>query len=407
MSEAPVPHPDPTPDAALLQREAAGKRRLFLLGGVFVAVVVVFGAYRLFTYGRQGTDDAVVDADVVGVTAMVGGQVAKVLVADNSVVKAGDPLVQLDPVEIDARLRQAEGELAAAQAQADAADAQERVSTAAARGGLSSAEAQVTTSRAAVGSADAQVASAEAQLTRARADAKKAAADLTRARSLFEAGAMSQERLDAMQAANDSTAAAVQAAQAQLEAARGARIVAQSRVIEAGGMLDTNAPADDKIAAAHASADLAHARVTTAQAAVDLARLALTRSTIVAPRDGTVSKLSARVGQVLSPGAQIGYVVPAESYVVANFKETQIGDMKPGQSVDVEVDAYPGRAFEATVESISAGTGSRFSVLAPDNASGNFVKVVQRVPVRIKWTDAAADATLRPGMSAVVTVHTN
>lgn len=407
MSEAPVPHPTPPPDAVLAQREAAGKRRLFLLGGVFVAVVFVFGAYRLFTHGRQGTDDAVVDADVVAVTAQVGGQVAKVLVADNSVVKAGDPLVQLDPVEIDARLRQAEGELAAAQAQADAADAQERVSTAAARGGLSSAEAQVTTSRAAVGSADAQVASAEAQLTRARADAKKAAADLTRARSLFEAGAMAQERLDAMQAANDSTAAAVQAAQAQLEAARGARIVAQSRVIEAGGMLDTNAPADDKIAAAHASADLAHARVTTAQAAVDLARLALTRSTIVAPRDGTVSKLSARVGQVLAPGASIGYVVPAESYVVANFKETQIGDMKPGQSVDVEVDAFPGRAFEATVESISAGTGSRFSVLAPDNASGNFVKVVQRVPVRIKWTDPAADASLRPGMSAVVTVHTD
>lgn len=389
------------------QKEQAGRRRLVVLGGVFALVAAVFGGYRVLTRHDVSTDDAAVDAEVVPVSAQVGGQIARVMVADNARVKQGDPLVVLDTVEIEARVRQAEGELAAAKAQADAADAQETVAEAAARGGLSTARAQVTTTRAQVGNAEAQITSAEAQLARARSDARKTEGDLDRARTLLAATALTQERFDALQAAYDAAHASVAAAEGQLAAAREARTMAQSRVVEAGGMLDSSAPIDAKIAAAQAAADLAHARVTTAQAALDLARLSLTRATIVAPRDGTVSKFSARAGQVLVQGQQIAFVVPDESYVVANFKETQVGDMKPGQAVDVEVDSYPGHTFAAVVESIAAGTGSRFSVLAPDNASGNFVKVVQRVPVRVRWSEPQADYVLRPGMSAEITVHTN
>jgi membrane fusion protein (multidrug efflux system) len=394
------------PDAQEVKRDSAGRRRLVILGGVFLAVATIFGGYRFFTAGEVGTDDAIVDADVVPISAMVGGQVASVTIADNTRVKKGDVLLGLDTVEIQARLQQALGELAAAKAQADAADAQEQVADAAARGGLSSAQAQVTTTRAQVSSAEAQIASAEAQLVRAQSDAKKAAADLARGRSLLDANAITQERYDALEAAQASAQATMTAAEGQVAAARDARAAAQSRVAEAGGLLDTNAPIDAKIASAHANADLAHARVTTAAAALDLAQLALTRATIVAPGDGTVSKLSVRAGQVLVQGQQVGFLVPDTSYVVANFKETQVGDMKAGQAVDIDVDTYPGHSFEGVVESISAGTGSRFSVLAPDNASGNFVKVVQRVPVRIQWKDTGDGYVLRPGMSAVVTVHT-
>lgn len=395
-----------SPDVQEVLRDQTGRRRLLILGAVFMAVVLVFGGYRVLNAGEVSTDDAIVDADVVPVSVMVGGQIAQVMIADNSRVKKGDVLLQLDTVEIQARVQQAEGELAAAQAQAAAADAQVQVAVAAARGGLSSARAQVNTSRAQVSTAEAQIASAQAQLARAHSDSNKASADLDRARRLLEANAITQERFDALQSLYDASLATVTIAEGQLAAAQDGRSVAQSRVAEAGGLLDSNTPIDAKIASAQANADLAHARVTTASAALDLARLALTRATVVAPADGVVSKLSARVGQVLVQGQQIAFLVPDQSYVVANFKETQVGEMRPGQVVEVEVDSYPGHSFEGVLESISAGTGSRFSVLAPDNASGNFVKVVQRVPVRIQWKAPAEGYVLRPGMSAVVTVHT-
>jgi len=392
-------------DAAEVAKDQSGRRRLLVLGAVFLGVILVVVGYRIHTSGQANTDDAMVDADVVPISAQVGGQIATVAVADNSRVKKGDVLVQIDPVELTAHVAQAEGELAAAKAQADSADAQQQVSAAAAMGGLSSAKAQVSTSRAQVSTADAQVSTAQAQLLRAQSDAKKAESDLARGKSLITASAITQQQLDALESANESAQAAVTVAEANVTAAQDARTVAQSRVAEAGGMLDTNAPIDAKIATAKANADLAHAHVTTAQAALDLARLALSRATIMAPEDGIVSKLSIRAGQILVPGQQVGFLVPDQSYVIANFKETQVGDMKPGQPVDIDVDTYPGRSFEGVVESLSAGTGSRFSVLAPDNASGNFVKVVQRVPVRIAWKGTSADAVLRPGASAVVTVH--
>jgi membrane fusion protein, multidrug efflux system len=385
-------------------RDRLGRRRLLVVGAVFAAVIVLFGLYRVFAWGRQSTDDATVDGDVVPLSVQVGGQIAMVPISDNARVKKGDVVLQLDTVELEAKVRQAKGELDAAKAQADAADAQARVADAAARGGLSSAKAQVTTSWAQVGTAEAQIAAAQAQLTKAQTDAKKADADLQRGRTLIAASAITQERFDALQAAADSAQAAVLAAQSQLAGAQDARTVAAGRAAEANGQLDTNSPVDAKIASAQANADLAHARVETAQAAFDLAQLALSRATLVAPSDGTVSKLTVRVGQVLVPGQQIAFLVPDESYVIANFKESQISDMKKGNPVDIALDAYPGETFHGTVDTLAPATGARFSLIPPDNATGNFVKVVQRVPVKILWSEAPHE-TLRPGLSAEVTVH--
>ncbi|MFO0594413.1 MAG: HlyD family secretion protein [Myxococcaceae bacterium] len=397
--------PDATKEAAANAKAAGGKRRVFIIVGIGALAVTGYLVWHAMTAHRQSTDDAQIEADVVPLAPRVGGQVLTIKVADNSKVKQGDVILELDAADLRARVKQAEGELAAAKAQAASAEAQASVSEAGARGGLSSAKAQVSTSLAQVSSADAQIATAKAQLVRAQAELRRVTTDLDRTRKLREANAVPQERLDNAQAAVDTATAAVSAAQAQQLAAEESRRVAQSRVAEANGMLDTNTPVDAKVAAARATAELARARVVTAEAALDLARLNLSWATVVAPADGVVSKLTIHPGQLVSPGMAIAELVPEATYVIANYKETQIGEMKPGQRVELEIDAFSGRTFEGEVESLSGGTGARFSLLPPDNASGNFVKVVQRVPVRIKWKSPPG-VPLRAGMSVVATVHT-
>jgi membrane fusion protein (multidrug efflux system) len=404
-----------TPDTKLVEeakhasevaRASGGRRRVAIILGVGVVAIAAYLGIRALGAHRETTDDAQIEADVVPLAPRVGGQVAVVRVADNAHVKKGDVLVEIDQADLKAKLQQAEGELAATRAQAAAAAAQATVIESGARGGLSSAKAQVSTSIAQVSSADAQIASAKAQVVRAEAEVRRVTNDLDRTRKLREANALPQERLDNAQSAFDSAQAALSAAQAQLAASEDARHVAQSRVAEANGMLDINTPVDAKVAGARANADLANARVTTAEAALEIARLNLSYATVIAPSDGVVSKLTVHAGQLVSPGMPVAELVPEGTYVVANYKETQVGEMKPGQRVELEVDAYSGQKFEGVVESLSGGTGSRFSLLPPDNASGNFVKVVQRVPVRIRWKDVPKDVNLRAGMSVTATVHT-
>jgi membrane fusion protein (multidrug efflux system) len=227
------------------------------------------------------------------------------------------------------------------------------------------AEAELATARAQAAAADAQVGAARASVTKAEAEAEKAAIDLRRA----------EERFDATRLGSETARAGAGANRAQY-------------------------------AAALANADLAHARVEVARAALELARLQLSYTTVSAPADGVVSRLGARQGQMVAAGQPVAQLVPDRTYLVANFKETQTGAIRPGQRVDVELDAYPGRRLEGKVESISGGTGARFALLPPDNASGNFVKVVERVPVRVSWVDPPTDLPLRAGLSALVTVHT-
>ncbi|HET7825264.1 MAG TPA: HlyD family secretion protein [Anaeromyxobacter sp.] len=347
-------HPDPklhpvpaeaTPEAPVEAPPRRGRKRriLGIVGAVVLVLAAVLGVRTFLARGDEETDDAFVDADVVAIAPRVGGTIAEVLVADDAPVKAGEPLVRIDDADYAARVRQAEAELATARAQVSASEAQVRA--------------------------------ARASVTRADAEAEKAQIDLRRAEELKAGDAIAAERYDTTRISSEQARAGAGANKAQYGAAL-------------------------------ANAELAAARVKSAQAALELARLQLSYTVVRAPRDGVASRLSARAGQIVQPGQVLGQLVPRETYVVANFKETQTGAIRPGQKVDVKVDAYPGRTLEGRVESISGGTGARFSLLPPDNASGNFVKVVERVPVRIVWVSTPADLPLRAGLSADVTVHT-
>lgn len=320
------------------------KRRLLLTGAAVGAVAIALvGARAFLGRGDQSTDDAQVEADVVAIAPRVGGTVTEVMVPDDAPVKQGQPILRLDDADYQVRVRQMEAEVETARSQAAAADA--------------------------------QIAAARASVTRAEAEAERAALDLRRADDLKAGDAIAADRYDATRTSNETARAGAGVNRAQY-------------------------------AAALANSSLAHARVKSAQAALELARLQLAWTEVRAPADGTVSRLGARVGQIVQPGQPLAQLVPGRTYVVANFKETQVGAIQAGQRVEIEVDSYPGRRLEGRVESLSGGTGARFSLLPPDNASGNFVKVVERVPVRISWASVPADLRLRAGLSASVTVHT-
>ncbi len=390
-------------DAVKDEAAPRGRRAFAVLGVLLLVVVGGVGVYTYSTANRETTDDAVVEAEVVAVTSRVPGVVADVLVRDNQLVKKGDPVLRLDSADFSARVAQARAELQTAQAQAAGAHAQTQVVAATARGGLQGAQAQVTSAASAVQSAEAQIAVSQAAVARAQAEVDKADRDLARAKELVAADAIARQQLDAAQLAADATHAALRQAQAGVTAAQEAKRAAESRVNEAKARLSQTTPVPQQIETAQSAVQLADARIAATEAALRLAELQLSYTTVLAPNDGLVTQLTARVGGLLQTGQPIAQVVPVRTYLVANFKETQIDRMRPGNRASVSIDAFPGRTFEATVESLAGGTGSRFSLIPPDNASGNFVKVVQRVPVRLAWT-AEPGVALKAGLSADVTV---
>jgi membrane fusion protein (multidrug efflux system) len=395
----PAPAVVPAAEAA----PAKNKRRPFLILGLIAALVLGgVGIYILATAGHEETDDAQVAADVVPVATRVGGQVTHVNIVENQLVKRGDLLVEIDPADYDAKVQEAQAQLSTAKAQAEAAQAQVEIVEATSKGGLATARAALTGSAAGVQSATAELQAAHAAATRADAELKKAEIDLDRARKLRAANAAPQERLDSALIAYDAAKAARAQAEAQVALAEDARRTAESRVGEARGRVSQSAPVAPQIAAARANADLANAHVRAAEAALALAQLQLSYTKITAPADGYASKLTVHAGQLVTVGQPLIELVPTRTYVIANFKETQIGEMKVGQPAHIEVDAFPGRSFEGKVESLAGGTGASFSLLPADNATGNFVKVVQRVPVRIAFVNPPGD--LRAGLSADVTV---
>jgi membrane fusion protein (multidrug efflux system) len=401
-----LPKPEPRNDVAdaAAPAKSRGRRPFAVLGVIALVALVIVGGYTLMTRGRETTDDAQVAADIVPVSARIGGVVAKVNIHENQAVKRGELLVELDAADMQARAQQAEAELATAQAQAQAAEAQVEIVEATSKGGLTSARAALSGSAAGVGSATAQLASARAAAARADADLKKAELDLGRAQTLRKADAVPEQQLETAQLALDVARAAKAQAAAQVALAEDSRRGAESRVGEARGRVDQSAPVAPQIAAARAGAALAAARVRSAEAALVLAKLQVSYTRIIAPDDGYASKLGVHDGQLVAVGQPLVELVPSEIYVVANFKETQVGKMRPGQPAMIAVDAFSGRKLAGRVDSLAGGTGASFSLLPPDNSTGNFVKVVQRVPVRISLVDLPADVVLRPGLSADVTV---
>jgi membrane fusion protein, multidrug efflux system len=388
------------PDATDGKR--ASKRPFLIVGLVILTGIVALVVYSMRTRGQESTDDAQVEGDVVTISVRVPGLIVAVPVEDNHRVKKGDLIAQVDDTDYAARLKQARAELAQARAQAAQAEVQEQMVAASARGGIAAGEALVAGSSYAVRGAHANVASARAAVDRADGDEKLAESDLARCKALREANALPQSKLDEAQAAADRARASVAQAGAALSASEEEQHAADARVSEAQGRLTQSAPIETQLNGARANTELQRGRVTGAEAAVALAQSQLDATHVVAPADGLLTNLSLHPGVLAAVGTPVALLVPPEVYVVANFKETQVGELRPGQPVRVSVDAFAPRVFEGNVDTIAGGTQGRFSLLPSDNAGENFVKVVQRVPVRVRL--ASTDATLLPGLSAAVTV---
>jgi len=385
---------------------------------VVLAVVLVFW---LRSRGHEATDDAQVDGRITQIAAKVGGPVLKVNVDNNNAVGAGTVLVQIDPRDYEVAVEKAKAELADAQANAAAATTNvpiSRIETTAgvntASGGVQQAEAGVTGAEREIQVAQANVVSAQARQREKEAAATKAARDVERFRGLVQKDEISQQQFDAAVAAADAARASADAAKSEVIAAQGSITVAEQRAQQARGAaaqaragLATAQTAPQQLQVTQARAAAAQARVAQAQAALKQAQLNLEYTAIKAPGAGIVSRKAVEPGQIVQPGQPLMAIVDLEKiWITANFKETQLKSMRPGQKATVEVDALGGREFEGHIDSIAAATGAKFSLLPPENATGNFVKVVQRIPVKI-YLEAGQDPDhrLRPGMSVTPTVY--
>ena len=394
-----------TASASKATRQPRTKRGL-ILGLTAAALIAAGGLWYITHQGLENTDNAQIDGDVVSVPARVGGVVTKILFADNQRVKTGDLLAELDSAPAEARLAEAEANLFAAQAQADAADATARVAETNAIGDKSVADASLITAAVGAASSSDQIKEAAAQLESAQTSLGQAQIDRDRAKRLLGTGAISQAESDRAETQLKVAQSSVDIARARLTAIKSSAAQAQSRVVEAKAKAKISNDVATQIHLAQAHAKAAHAQVDTAKAARDLAALDLSYAKIFAPNEGVVSKKSINVGQMLSPGQSIVQLVTDKLWVTANFKETQVAKMRVGQPASIEVDAFGGTSIAGEVESFSGATGAKFTLLPPDNATGNFTKVVQRVPVRVRLHELPAGIALRPGMSVDLTVDT-
>ena len=387
------------------RKPAWNKRRtLLIVAGIAAAVVLGVLIYLLANAGKESTDDAQIDADVVQLAPRVAGQVVSVPILENQAVRKGDLVLQLDDRDYLARVAQASAELDSARAQADAAVSQVAVAEAGARGSFTEAESGLLGSTRSVAGARAQLDQARANLVSREADLRLAELNLQRARRMQRGGSIAPQQLDQIVAQDDVARTAVDAARASVEAAGEQLRRSEAAVGESRGRVAVSRPVAARIAAARADAAFAQARLRSAEAALTLARLDLEWTRIVAPDDGVVSGLTAHPAAFVAVGQAVAQFVPARKYVTANYKETQVAKMHRGERADVEVDTY-GHTVRGTVQSLSGGTGARFSLLPPDNATGNFVKIAQRIPVRIALDDVPPKMTLRAGQSVNVTVH--
>jgi membrane fusion protein (multidrug efflux system) len=395
--------------------------RVRLLIGVVVVVVIALAVWAWATAGRESTDDAQVDARVTQISSRVPGTVAKVAIADNQLVEAGTVLIELDPRDYQVAVDKARAELADAEATALAAQSSVPITstTAAsnittARGGIAQAQSGVVAAEKEIEAARARLTTAQARLREAQANAAKAARDVERLRGLLAKDEISQQQFDTTSAGAEALKAGVDSARSQIAEAEAGIRVAESKLVQsrageqqAHAELQTAETGPSQIAATRARALSAEARVMQARANLAQAELNLQYTTLKAPARGIVSKKGINTGQVLQAGQPLLALVQIDDvWVTANFKETQLKDMRAGQRATIAVDAVGGQQFKGKVDSIAGATGSKFSLLPPENATGNFVKVVQRVPVKIVLEPGQdPEHRLRPGMSVTPTVY--
>jgi membrane fusion protein (multidrug efflux system) len=397
-------------------------RRVLAIAGAVLLVAVAAGAWFWLTRGRETTDDAQVDARVTQIAAKVAGTVLSVAFTDNQPVEAGTVLVEIDPRDYKVAVEKARAELADAEGMAVTALSNVPITSTTATSNVTTAEGSVEQAQGAADAAMKEIEAARAHLTTAQARQREADANATRAirdverlRGLLAKDEVSQQQFDAAAAAAEAQRAAADSARSQVSEAEAAIRVAESRLVQARAgeqqsraSLRSTQTVPEQIAAMKARAASAQAHVEQARATLAQAELNLQYTVIKAPATGVAARKSVNRGQVVQQGQPLLAVVEVNDvWITANFKETQLTEMRPGQRATVDVDAYGGKTLKGHVDSIAPATGARFSLLPPENATGNYVKVVQRVPVKI-LLDAGQDPDhlLRPGLSVVPRVYT-
>ncbi len=394
----------PAPTAPVQETEITqpkSSRRGIIVVVLAVLVVVAVAVWWRSTFSED-TDDAQVNGHLIQVSSRIAGQVIKVDVEENQVVKAGDTIAELDPKDFDVAVENAEAALAVARANAAAANVNVPLTSINTGSTLRSSDADVSGAHAGVQQAEQQLAGARAMIAQAQANLTKADADLARYKPLVEKDVISKQQWDAAVAADDGAKAALANAQAGERAAADAVREARDREAQSQAQHKAAETGPQQVEVQNARAKAAEAQVEQAQAQLDQAELNLSYTKIVAPANGIITRKSVEINQNVSTGQNLLTLVSLDDlWITANFKETQLRHMSAGQPVEIEVDAT-GKTYHGKVTQIGGATGSVLSLFPPENATGNYVKVVQRVPVRIDFTDLKNEdpkQELRPGLS--------
>jgi len=392
---------------------------ILVLAAVVVAAAIL--AWLAYTSGRETTDDAQVDGHIVPVAAKIYGNVIEVLVKDNQSVKAGDVIVRIDPRDYQSRVDQAKAALALAESHLPASNITVPLTRDTTESMASSSSAQLEVAKAELAraklthelAATSDLAAARAVVEARQASSDRAQADLARMKPLAAKAEISKQQLDAYEAAARVAASDLKAAQERLSSAitdaaikKAAIEVVQAQVERARAEVEASKANLRKTDISVSDVGSAEAAITQAKTVLEAAELQLSYTTVVAPEDGVVTKKSVEVGQIVQPGQSMMMIIPLHKvWVTANFKETQLADVKPGQRAEIDVDMY-NKTFIGKVDSLAGATGTRLSLLPPENATGNFVKVVQRIPVKIVLDETTGTEVLRPGMNVVATIIT-
>ena len=407
QSQMPPPSQSAPDSEARYQRRAGflshPRARLGLILASLAILAAVFFLWRYFA-SYESTDDAQIDGHVNSVSARVGGHVLKLNVDDNQYVEKGTVLVEIDPADYEVAVAQARAVYADAQAQAAAAGINVPITSVSTSSQVSGAQAGVSSAQAGIAAAREQLEAAKSQVVEAEANNTKAQNDLVRYKQLIDKQEISQQQYDQAVASAQAAAATLQAARARADAFAAQIDQAQDRLVQAGAELRTADTAPQTMRVTRARALSAQANADRRKAELDQAELNLQYTKVIAPVSGAVSNRTVEVGQNVQPGQEMMKVIPldeANLWVTANFKETQLRNIKPGQSAEIAVDAN-GKTYKGHVDSTAGASGARFSLLPPENATGNYVKVVQRIPVKIVFDKGEIkEHELRPGMSVV------
>jgi len=389
------------PAAAVSAAPASNSKRRFIVIGVALAIAVAGISYWLHARRFEGTDDAQVDGNISNVSPRVSGNVSAVFVLENQVVKAGDLLAEIDPTDLQIAVQQSKAQVAQAQAQLESEDPSVPITVTTNQTGLASARSDLAASQAALAAARKEVSQLTAQLAQATANDRQAQLDKERSQKLLAQGAVSQADYDLRNNNAAASTANVNAIEQSLDAAKDRVTQQQAQIVAVASRLtEVTSNAPRQVATREASVLFRRAALDLARAQLAEAEKNLSYTKIVAPIAGIVAKKAIALGDHVAPGQQVIAIAPVDAlWVTANFRETQLERMQPGLPATLHVDALD-LDVRGTVESIGGATGSRLSVLPPENASGNYVKVVQRIPVRIRFDPGQSGLErLRIGMS--------